>query len=98
MANNENNEKRVQLPEFVTRNAWALIIVAASVIGQWAVFGVRLDSIEARVERQGTSISDIRSSLAETQNQYAALEAKLEGIDQNVNYIRTRLDAALRNQ
>ena len=83
------------LQDFLAKNAWALIIVASSIVGQWAVFGVRLDSIEARVERQGTAISEVRTQLAETQNQYAALNAKLEGIDATVNYIRSRIDRAI---
>lgn len=96
MSNTEDKNPNGISP-FLARNAWAIIIVAASVVAQWAVFGTRLDSIEQRVETHEKVLSDTRAQLAETQNQYSALEAKLEGIDQNVNYIRTRLDQILRN-
>lgn len=90
---NSNETKQVNvLIDFLGKNAWALAIVASSVIGQWAVFGVRLQTVEERLDRQGTAISTVQSALAETQTQYASLAAKLDAIDSNVSYIRNRLD------
>lgn len=93
----ENPRQNNVLMEFLAKNAWALILVTSSVVAQWAVFGTRLDSLEHRVTTHEEILSDTRAQLAETQNQYSALEAKLEGIDENVNYIRSRLDQILRN-
>lgn len=81
--------------DFLTKNAWALAIVLSSVIAQWAVFGVRLDNIEARQDRQGTAISTLQASVAEVQNQYSALNAKVDAVGSNVDYIRNRIDRAL---
>lgn len=96
MTHQDNNKPNPFL-DFFAKNAWALILVVSSVVAQWAVFGVRLDNLEQGVDTNTLAISETRTQLAETQNQYAALEAKLEGIDANVTYIRTRLDAVLRN-
>lgn len=94
----ENTEKKEgALSSFLAKNAWALIIVTSSVVGQWAVFGARLDNLEARVDRQGTAITDIRSQVQETQNQYAALNAKVDALKDGVDYIRNRIDRALNN-
>lgn len=89
---NESPKINSFLTDFLAKNAWALIIVVSSVVAQWAVFGTRLDSLEAKVVHQESMIAETRTQLAETQNQYSALEAKLEGIDANVTYIRNRID------
>ena len=89
-----DNSKQTFLFDFVKNNAWALVIVFASVVGQWYVFTARLDNIEARQDRQGTALQDLQTSVAGVQTQYAALSAKLDAIDSNVNYIRSRIDAA----
>lgn len=91
----DQEQKPNFLVEFLAKNAWALVIVATSVAAQWAVFGVRLDNLEARVDRQGTAITDIRSQVQETQNQYAALNAKVDALKDGVDYIRNRIDRAL---
>lgn len=75
-------------------NMWAIALVIASVIAQWAVFGVRLDNIEGRQDRQGTAITDLQDQLTQTQSQYAALNAKVDAVSDNVLYIRQRIDEA----
>lgn len=72
---------------------WPLALVASSIIAQWAVFGIRIQNVEDRLDRQTTAIAEVRSQLTETQNQYAALNAKLDGIDKKVDYILNRVDA-----
>lgn len=79
---------------FFSKNAWAIVLVIASVVAQWAVFGVRLDNIEQRQDRQGNSIQTLQATVSTVQTQYAALNAKLDAIDSNVNYIRSRIDKA----
>lgn len=77
---------------FVKNNAWAIVIVTASVVAQWSIFSTRLTAIEQRQDRQGDSIQTIQNSLSDVQTQYAGLNAKLDGISDNVSYIRSRLD------
>lgn len=81
--------------EFFSKNAWAMAIVASSVIAQWAVFGVRLDSVEDRIDRQGMAITELRSEVQETKEQYAALNEKVDSVKESVDYIRNRIDRAL---
>lgn len=85
------------LVEFLTKNVWAIALVVSSVIAQWAVFGVRIDNIEARQDRQDLAVIDLRTQLQETKENYAALEEKVDSVKESVDYIRSRIDAALRN-
>lgn len=78
------------------KNYWPIAMVMASIIAQWAVFGVKIQALEDRQDRQGTSIANLQTSVTEVQTQYAALGAKLDAIDSNVNYIRSRIDNATR--
>lgn len=91
------NEVRATNPitDFIQKNLWALIIVTASVIAQWAVFSVRLQNIEARQDRQGTVITALQDQMRDTQTQYAALNAKVDAVNDNVLYIRERIDKTL---
>lgn len=93
----QSEPKENFLMAFLSKNAWALVIVASSVIAQWAVFGVRLDAVEARLDRQGTAITEIRTQVAESQNQYAALNAKVDAMKDSIDYIRNRIDRAINN-
>lgn len=80
---------------FLKNNLWAIALVLASVVAQWSVFGVRLDNIEARQDRQGTAIADLQNQVTTTQTQYAALDAKVDAMNDNILYIRQRIDAAI---
>ncbi len=86
-----NPQNKNSLAEAI-KTYWPLALVASSIIAQWAVFGIRIQNVEDRLDRQTTAITDIRTQLTETQNQYSALNAKLDGIDKNVDYIRDRID------
>lgn len=83
--------------DWLKSNSITLTIVIAGVIASYSVntalYGYRLSSIEARQDRQGTAITALQTSIADVQTQYAALNAKLDGIDSTVNYIRSRIDA-----
>lgn len=79
---------------FIRNNAWAIVIVVASVVAQWAIFSTRLDTIEQRQDRQGTTIAALQTSVQDVQTQYAALNAKLDALNDNVLYIRNRIDTA----
>jgi uncharacterized coiled-coil protein SlyX len=89
--------KQNQLVEFLTKNIWAIALVVSSVIAQWAVFGVRIDNIEARQDRQDAVVSDLRDQVQESQRDVAALSEKVDSVKESVDYIRNRIDAALKN-
>lgn len=78
-------------------NAIPIVIGIATLIASYSVnvalYGYRLSAVEARQDRQGTAITSLQASVADVQTQYAALNAKLDGIDSTVNYIRSRIDA-----
>lgn len=86
--------KRAPIGDFI-KTYWPIALVAVSLAGSWAILGQRVTAVEERLDRQGTAITDIRAQLQETQEQYAALEAKVDGIKESVDYIRSRIDRAL---
>lgn len=86
------NESNNFLIDFVRNNAWAIIIVIASIVAQWAIFSTRLTNDEGRLDRQSSAISTLQSSVNDVQTQYAALNAKLDALNDNVLYIRNRVD------
>lgn len=70
----------------------ALATIIVSLVAQWAVFGTRLTAAEQREDRQGTAITALQNTLTQQQADYAALSAKIDGISDNVSYIRSRID------
>lgn len=88
----ETTSKQSQFVEFFAKNLWAIALVIASVIAQWAVFGVRLDTVEARQDRQGQAITSLQEQVQDADTRYAALEAKVDSLNENVLYIRNRID------
>lgn len=72
----------------------AFVSILISLVAQWAVLGVRISTVEARQDRQGDAITDVKNQLVVQASNYAELKAKLEGIADNVNYIRSRIDKA----
>ncbi len=74
---------------------WPVALVVVSLAAQWAILGQRVSALENRVDRQGTSIADVRTQVAESQKDVAALNEKVDGVAENVNYIRSRIDNAL---
>lgn len=93
----EHHPKPNSLVDFLSKNVWAISLVTASVIAQWAVFGVRLDSIEDRQNRQDATIVVIQEQQKNAQSQYAALQQKVDSLNENVLYIRNRIDRVLNN-
>lgn len=77
------------------RTFWPVALVIISLAAQWAILGQRVSALEDRVDRQGTSIADVRTQVAESQKDVAALNEKVDGVAENVNYIRSRIDNAL---
>lgn len=73
--------------------AAATIII--SLVTQWAIFGVRLASVEERQNRQGTTIQALQSQVTGLANDISGMKEKLNSINDNVNYIRNRIDRAV---
>lgn len=70
----------------------AIVTVIVSLITQWAVFGVRLSGVEDRQNRQGTTISTLQIQVTGLANDISGIKAKVDAINDNVNYIRNRID------
>lgn len=75
---------------------FSIATVLVSILAQWTLLGYRISSVEARQDRQSTAITTIQSQLSSQASDYAALNAKLDAIDDNVTYIRQRLDDTTR--
>lgn len=76
---------------------FSIVTVLVSLTAQWAVLGVRLSAVEARQDRQATTIMAIQTELQTQATDSARLEAKVDAIDNNVDYIRGRIDKAISN-
>ena len=73
------------ISEFLERNAWALALIAASLIAQWTIFSYRLTTDEKRLDAQAAKIQLIQDG----QNQTAVT---LAGIQKDIEYIRLKVD------
>lgn len=77
-------------------NNWTIVLsvmtVIVSLVAQWALLGYRITAVEQRQDRQGSAITDIQTTLSSQAAEYAALEAKIDAISDNVDYIRSRID------
>lgn len=74
----------------------AIATVVASLITQWAVFGVRLSAVESRQDNQEATLTALQTSLTTQIANYAALSAKIDALTDNVNYIRNRIDSVVK--
>lgn len=72
----------------------AIITIIASLIFQWAVFGVRLMSVESAVTDLKSINIDLQRQVSDQKANYAKQDAKIDAIAENVSYIRSRVDAA----
>lgn len=75
---------------------WPVVLVVVSLAAQWAILGQRVNTVEARLDRQGQAITTLQQSDTERQAQYAALSAKLDAVNDNLLYIRNRIDSNAR--
>lgn len=74
--------------------ALAITTVMVSLVTQWAVYGIRIANVESRQDRQAAAIMVIQGQITDQVANYAALQAKLDAIKDNVDYIRSRIDRA----
>lgn len=71
---------------------FSLSSILISLVAQWAILGQRITAIEARQDRQSTAVLALQTQTSDLSNNYATLAAKLDAINDNVNYIRSRID------
>lgn len=86
------------MPDFIKNNPSVVITVATiaiSIVTQWAVLGQRISSIEERQNMQGASIISIQAQIQAQATDSAELKAKIEAINDNIVYIRNRIDRAI---
>lgn len=76
---------------------WPVVLVVVSLAAQWAILGQRVNSLEDQVDRNGLAIIELRGQVQQNQQDYAALNQKVDGIKESVDYIRNRIDRALTN-
>lgn len=79
------------------KTLWPVFLIVMSLVAQWTLLGQRVETLEERVDRQGTSLTELRSQVTESQKDVAALTEKVDGIKESVEYIRNRIDRALTN-
>lgn len=82
---NDTITERPWYAEFFERNAWALALIAASIIAQWTIIGYRLTADEKRLDAQSSRISAV-----ENNNQSIAIT--LAGIQKDIEYIKIQVD------
>lgn len=71
----------------------AIVTIVVSLAAQWAVYGVRLNALEDRQNRQSEDIAEIRGQILTQVTSTAELNAKVDAMSDNINYIRSRIDA-----
>lgn len=71
---------------------FTVITVMISIAAQWSLFGYRLTSVEQRQDRQGEAITAIQNTLTAQASEYAALNATINAISDNVDYIRSQVE------
>lgn len=79
------------------RTFWPVVLVVVSLAAQWAILGQRVSASEEKIQLNTVAITEIRGDVQETKQNYAALEEKVDGIKESVDYIRNRIDRALTN-
>ena len=75
---------------------WPVVLFIGGIISTWAVFGVRLAGVEARQDRQADTIRMLQGQVTDLGNDISGIKAKIESINDNVNYIRDRIDRAVK--
>ncbi len=70
----------------------AIVTFVISIIVTWTTFEVRMTNVEARQDRQASTIMAMQVQLTDQATEYAALKATIDAINANVTYIRDRID------
>lgn len=75
---------------------WPIFMSVATVlvtlVMQWAVFGYRISNIESRQDQQANTISEMQKQVTGLASDITGVKVKVDLINDNVNYIRNRID------
>ncbi len=85
----------MSIEDFLKKYGFLIIPIVTAIIsisGVWATFGIRISEIEARQDRQGTTITTLQTQVTGLANDISGIKATLGAINDNVNYIRNRID------
>lgn len=82
--------------DFFKNNAVTLIVGAISFVSIYAVNNYRLNTLETRQDRQAEQIQGVRDQVNDQGRSIVAMQTKIDAINDNVNYIRSRIDAAVK--
>lgn len=84
------------MTDFLTKNVVAIILAGVSFVSMYAVNSYRIQALEDRQDRQGTAVMLLQSQQTDGIANYAALDAKLDAVIDNVSYIRSRIDSIVK--
>lgn len=73
------------MSDWIQKNGVSIAIALTSLVSTYAVYGYRLQALEARVDRQGTAITDVRNSTQDTQIALARIQTDIEYIKVQLN-------------
>ncbi len=85
----------MNITEYI-RTYWPIFVTICT-IAVWMVISdtknqSRISALEDRADRQGNSIMIIQSQVVGILADVSGMKSKLDGISENVNYIRNRID------
>lgn len=82
--------------DWFLKNIVAIILALVSFVSIYAVNNYRINALEEEQNKQDGKIMVLQSQQVEAIANYAALAAKLDAVNDTVNYVRDRIDAALK--
>lgn len=81
------------MSDWFIKNIVAIILAIISFVSIYAVNNYRLNALEDGQNKQDGKIMVLQSQQVESAANYAALSAKLDAVNDTVNYIRSRIDS-----
>ncbi len=82
-----NEYIRTYWPIFVT-----IVTLAVGLYINDSIQNVRITALEVRQDRQATAIMTLNTQMTNVVTNFAALSSKVDAINENVTYIRNRID------
>ena len=77
------------MAEWLSKNAWSLIIAGVGVITTFSIYGYRIDQVEKQVEAQAVQIETIK-------NQQVISQVQMASIAVDISYIKAAIDRFLK--
>lgn len=75
---------------------WPMVVTIVTVLlgvgAQWAVYGLQISDLRATQARQAVDIANLQTQVSLQASEYASLKATIDAINDNVTYIRSRID------